>query len=66
MCYPTGLPTLAQDRNNIKKCFIIIGERGGTRTLDPMIKRKAFKAFSIMISTKAVDNLWAVSCSNKR
>jgi len=45
MCYPTGLPTLAQDRNNIKKCFIIIGERGGTRTLDPMIKRKVFKAF---------------------
>jgi hypothetical protein len=41
------------------------GERRGTRTLDPMIKRKVFKAFSIMISTKAVDNLWAVSCSNE-
>jgi hypothetical protein len=55
-------------RSSTKSVQVIdlLGERGGTRTLDPMIKRKVFKAFSIMISTRAVDNPWAVSCSNER
>jgi hypothetical protein len=40
--------------------FDFLGERGGARTHDPVIKRNGFKAFSIMISTKAVDNLSAI------
>jgi len=45
---------LAQDRNNIKKCFIIIGERGGTRTLDPMIKSHVLYRLSYALTCRAV------------
>jgi hypothetical protein len=69
MALPIGFPRAisweAKRFNIWVKLLISLGERGGTRTLDPMIKRKVFKAFSIMISTKAVDNLWAILCSNE-
>jgi hypothetical protein len=49
-----GLPMLAQDRNNIKKCFNINGERGGTRTHDPMIKSHVLYHLSYALTCRAV------------
>ncbi len=39
------------------KSLIVLGERAGARTQDPVIKRKRVAPFFAMISTRAVDNL---------
>ncbi|MBR0882096.1 hypothetical protein ABIF65_003895 [Bradyrhizobium japonicum] len=48
------------------KSLIGLGERAGARTQDPVIKRKVLKAFSIVISTFAVDNVFGLTRENGR
>jgi hypothetical protein len=52
--YPNGLPMLVQDRKNTKNVFEIHGERGGTRTLDPMIKSHVLYHLSYALTCRAV------------
>ena len=54
MRYPIGLPRLDKDLRNAKKCFAIHGERGGTRTLDPMIKSHVLYHLSYALTCRAV------------
>ena len=53
-CVHNKKPALSRSRNFFSKPLILFGERGGTRTLDPMIKSHVLYRLSYAPTCRAV------------